>query len=93
MESKLLSGAELARYANVSKAAISTGTREGRLHREEISKKYDVNHSTNLAFINKNRVKIVSAELMDDSEEISTDLKPRDVLEGMENLYMQNLQV
>jgi hypothetical protein len=93
MENKLLNGAELARYTGVTRGAITTATKEGRLHREEITKKYDPNHSTNLAFINKNRVKFLPAELIDDDTELSTDFNPEDIPKSLENLYKQKLEM
>ena len=81
MEKELMTGAELSRYTGVSRAAITTATKEGRLYRDPETKKYLLSHSTNLAFIHKNKVKLEGVEITDNS------------IEGSGNLHQQKLQM
>jgi hypothetical protein len=93
MKLELLTGAELARYTGVSRAAITTATKEGRLYRDPITKKYDPTHTANLAFINANRLKAVTtAEIEDGGPDNLPDVSPDSLPESLQALYKRKLK-
>jgi hypothetical protein len=86
MKLEFLTGAELSRYTGVSRAAVTTATKEGRLYRDPVTKKYDPTHPVNLAFINLNRAKAVTTVEIEDDDSSLPDVSPDSLPESLQEL-------